>query len=76
MGTPHTVLFNEVMGMTSFIKQFGPLILAIVGVLAIVATAWFGKDTEYENAFFYVFCIWLILYSIFEVYSKRKGKND
>lgn len=62
--------------MTRMFKKYGQIILAIIGALAIIATALWLKDTKYENVWLYVFCIWLILYSVLEVYLKKKKDKD
>ncbi len=53
--------------MTPLFKKHGMIIFAAVGALAILGTALWFKDTEYENAWLYVFTIWLVLYSALEV---------
>ena len=57
----------------AFLKKYGLVIFALIGALAIIGTALWSKGT---NAWFYVFCIWLILYSALEVYSRKKKDKD
>lgn len=55
------------------IKRHGLIIIWGVTAFAIVATAWFGKGTQYENAFFYVLIVGCILAAFWELISKNKG---
>ncbi len=63
--------------MMPIFKKHGLIIFALIGALAIIGTAWYANgNDENNNAWLYVFCIWLILYSGYEVYSKRKKNRD
>ncbi len=64
--------------MIPIFKKHWQIIFALVGALAIIGTAWWANGTdENNNAWLYVFCIWLILYSAIEVYTnKKKGKDQ
>lgn len=63
--------------MTPAFKKYGLISFALIGALAIIGTAWWSNGTdENNNAWLYVFCIWLILYSAFEVYSRKKKDKD
>jgi hypothetical protein len=65
------------MGMIPVLKKYGQIILATIGALAIIGTAWWANGTDENNdAWLYVFCIWLILYSALEVYLKKKKDKD
>jgi hypothetical protein len=51
------------------------VILAMIGAVAILITVWVANGSEYEDAWFYVFSIWLVLYAAIEAYSQwKKGK--
>ncbi len=58
--------------MKPILKQYGTLIMSIVAAAAIILTALLTKGTEHQNAWFYVFCIWCILFAVCEMYSKKK----
>ena len=57
----------------AFFKEYGLVIFAAIGALAIIGTAWWTKGS---NAWLYVFCVWSILYAAFEVYSNMKKKRS
>lgn len=61
--------------MTPLLKKHGAAIIWVVTAIAIVAAAWFGKDTEYENAFLYILGAGAILSGVFEVYASMKDKD-
>ncbi len=55
--------------MTPSLKaQRGIIVFSIIGALMIVGTAWFSKGPE-ADTWLYVFSIWMILFSAFQVYS-------
>ncbi len=64
--------------MTPIFRKHGSIIISLIGALGIIITAWWANGTEYnDTAWLYAFCIWLILYSAFEVYSNiRKNKDQ
>ncbi len=63
--------------MTPTSKSVGHIIIAVLGALAILGTAWRTKGTEWnDTGWFYAFCVWLFLHSVFEVYSRKKGKKQ
>lgn len=65
---------NMTVMITTFMKH-GAVIISLFTALAIIATALLTRDTEYENAWFIVFCVGSVLSAFFEIYS-RKQKRD
>ncbi len=54
-------------------KNYVMIGFALIGALAILGTAWWANgNDENNNAWLYVFCIWLVLYSALEVYLNKK----
>jgi predicted membrane channel-forming protein YqfA (hemolysin III family) len=49
--------------------------LSIISPISIIVTALVAKDTEYENAFFYVLAFWLVLLPVLDMYLKKKNKG-
>ncbi len=63
--------------MTALFKKYGQIISAVIGAIAIIGTALWSVGTAYEkNAWLYVFCIWLVLHSVLEVYLSKKKKDQ
>jgi len=58
--------------MPPFLKTYGTILIAIVTVTLTLATALFGKDTPYENAWLYITSFGIAFMAIFEAYTKRK----
>lgn len=55
--------------MTPSLKtERGIILFSIIGALLIVGTAWLSKGSEAET-WLYVFSIWMILFSAFQVYG-------
>lgn len=54
--------------MPPVLKKYGQAIFASIGALAIVGIALWAKGTEYDNAWLYLFCVWLIFHTFLEVY--------
>lgn len=55
--------------MTPSLKaQKGIIVFSIIGALMIVGTAWLSKGSE-ADTWLYVFSIWMILFSAFQVYD-------
>ena len=48
--------------------QRGMIVFSIIGALMIVGTAWLSKGSE-AGIWLYVFSIWMILFSAFQVYG-------
>lgn len=61
--------------MLSTLKNHGAVIIYIITAIAIIVTALLLKNTEYENAWFYIFAVGSVLASLVEVYSKTKDKG-
>lgn len=59
--------------MTPGFKTHGQIIFALIGALAIVGSAWWTRGTENTDTWLYVFSIWMILFSAFEIYSSVKA---
>jgi hypothetical protein len=48
---------------------------AMIGAVAILITAWMVNGSQREDAWLYVFCIWLVLYGAMEAYFQwKKGR--
>jgi hypothetical protein len=58
--------------MTSLLNKYGVLIFSIVSALIIVASAWLIKGAEDNDTWLYIFSIWMILFSAFEIHSSVK----
>ncbi len=57
-------------------KKYGQIYIALVGAVVIIATALLTQGTEHnDTGWFYAFCLWLFAFSVFEVYSAKKGKD-
>lgn len=61
--------------MKPIVRIFGGAIIGIITAIAIIVTAYLLKGTEYENAWFYILAIGLVLITAFELYSKNKDKQ-
>lgn len=57
----------------SLLKTHRMLLLWILVAVAVIAAAWFGKGTEYENIFFAVLPVGVILIALFERNTSTKG---
>jgi hypothetical protein len=55
------------MNMTSLLNKSGVIVFSIIGALLIIGAAWMTKGSESNDAWLYVFSIWMILFSAFEV---------
>ena len=62
--------------MTPTFKKNGTIIMSVIAAIAILATAYLAKGSEYENAWLYVFVIWSFLFAAFEVYYNYKKNKD
>ncbi len=59
--------------MTPMFKAYGSIIISLIGALVIIATAWWSKGTAWnDTAWLYAFGFWLIAFTVFEVYSRKK----
>lgn len=60
--------------------ELGKLLISIVTALAVIASAWWLKDTEYENTWLYIFSAHLFIIAALDVYSayskRKKGKDQ
>lgn len=56
-----------------FLKQYGSVILVLIAAAAMIGSALVWKNTEYENAWLYILCVYLVVQGFWEVYAKRKG---
>ena len=55
-------------------KKYGQVLFAVIGAVAILGTALWTKDTEYENAWLFVFTIYFIVYAVVELYFAKNKK--
>ena len=62
--------------MTPTFKKNGTIIMSVIAAIAILATAYLAKGSEYENAWLYIFVIWSFLFAAFEVYYNYKKNKD
>jgi hypothetical protein len=61
--------------MTPTVKKYGSVVLYLLMAVSIIAAAWFGKDTQYENAWLLVMTIGFFIIAGFELYSRRNNKD-
>lgn len=61
--------------MTLTLKKHGAAIIWLITGIAIIVSAILLKDTGYENAWFYILAVGIVLASAFEAYSRIKNKN-
>lgn len=52
-------------------KTYVSLALSLITAVSIIASAYFLKDTAYENSWVYVMSAWLIVNAIFEVLTRK-----
>lgn len=57
--------------MAPIIKKHGASIAYIITGIVVVVSALLFKNTQYENAWLYIFCVGTVIASILEVYSKK-----
>ena len=62
--------------MTQTAKRYGMILLTAIAVVAIIGTALLTKDTQYENAFFYVFAVWLVVMGALEAVSRSRRNSQ
>ncbi len=58
--------------MTTKNKNLLMVSFAMVGAVAILITAWVVNGSEREDAWLYVFSIWLVFYAAIEAYFQWK----
>ncbi len=58
--------------MPPFIKNYGAVVIWILATLTTLVSAYIGRGTAYENAFFYVLAFWMIVLAIFELYVNKR----
>lgn len=62
--------------MTPLSKEFIMIAASAVVAIAILATAWFANGSEYEDAWLYIFCVWLVVSPLLDLYFKKKDKEE
>lgn len=58
--------------MTPLGNKSGVIVFSIIGALLIVGLAWMTRGSESNDTWLYVFSIWMILFSAFEVRTSVK----
>ncbi len=53
-------------------KEVAKIVLSILVVIAIVGSALKFKDTEYENLWLYISCVWIIILPLVDFFTKKK----
>jgi hypothetical protein len=61
--------------MTSLTNTSRIIVFSIIGALIIVGAAWLAKGSESNDAWLYVFSIWMILFSAFQVRTSVKSSK-
>ncbi len=51
------------------------IILSVVVAIAIIASALIFKGTEYENAWLYITCVWIVILPLIDFFARKK-KNE
>lgn len=59
--------------MNSALKKYGAAIIWVLTGIVVILTALLFKGTPYQNAFFFILAIGIILASAFELYSRKKS---
>ena len=57
------------------LRKHGVVIIYVITAIAIPATAYLLKGTEYENVWLYILAVGLVLAGAFEMYSKIKDTD-
>ena len=52
-------------------REIFKIILSLIVSIAIVVSAIILKDTQYENTWLYITCIWIIILPLLDLYSKK-----
>jgi hypothetical protein len=61
--------------MTSMLIKHGAIIISVITAIAILASAYLAKGSEYENAWLIILAVGSVLASVFELYSKTKDED-
>lgn len=48
------------------------IVISVIVVIAILAAAWTLKGTQYENAWLYISCAWIVILPIIDLFFKKK----
>ncbi len=54
-------------------KQCVSIAMSLAAALSIIASAYFLKDTQYEDLWVYVMSAWLIAHATLEVLTRESG---
>lgn len=57
--------------MKPFLRNYGSIILSVIGAIAIIVTALLAKGTAYENAWLYIVCVQVALLPLWDTYVRR-----
>ncbi len=49
--------------------------MSLVWGLVVIATAWWTRDTDYRDAWIYLFFVWAVLFAAFEAYYSYKNRS-
>ena len=69
------ILREDWQAMTQTAKRHAQILLAVIGAMAIIATALLTQGTENEGAFLYVLAIYFVLFGALELYAGRRRRN-
>lgn len=58
--------------MKSPLNKSGIIVFSVIGALVIMGSAWMTKGSESNDTWLYVFSIWMILFSAFEMRGSVK----
>jgi hypothetical protein len=59
--------------MKAILKKYWPLMISAVALVILVAT-FIANGSESEDAWLYIICVWLVIYSTYISYSQIKDK--
>lgn len=62
--------------MTALFKKNRMIIVSIIVAITILATAYIANGSDYENAWFYILAVWLVISPAWENYSKKKRRSN
>lgn len=74
--TARGIIHEDTKHMTRFLKDNWQVAFALTAAFAVIGAAWWLNGSEREDAWLYIFCVWLILYSAYEVYATWKKNHD
>jgi hypothetical protein len=68
------IIIGDIKFMKQTFVKFGTIVFCVIAI-AFLVVAYVANGSETETAWLYIFCIWLIVYSTFIAYPKKKDKT-